>query len=176
MLMTRNQLRDLQVENNDLQVRIDDIDSAAVEIFALTQRVNQGEEAAADLRKQAELDNELFAAMLNPSSQTAEVVTIRGNASLGRFIWEPDQSRVWFIAQRLPQLQEGQTYQLWLISDGEFVSLGTFNSDESGAVKYRRFVAEGLSNYDTAVVTRETAGAEERKGDSVFIVGNLSGR
>jgi len=176
MFMTRNQLQDLQSENDELQVRIDDIDSAEVEIFALTQQVNEAKQAAAELRAQGELDNELMAAMLNPDSQTAGVVTTQGHSSLGRLIWEPDQSRVWFVAQRLPRLEEGFTYQLWLISGTDFVSAGTFNSDENGAVTYRRFVAEGLLSYDMALVTRETSGADQRKGPSIFYVSNLDGR
>jgi anti-sigma-K factor RskA len=176
MLMTRNQLQDLRRENNDLQVRIDDIDSAEVQIFAISERLSEAEQVAAELRKDSAIENELMAAMLSPSSQTADVLTIRGNSSLGRLIWEPDQSRVWFVAQRLPQLREGETYHLWLSSDGEYVSLGTFNSDESGAVTYRRFVSNGLSSYDSAVVTREISGAERRQGDAVFFVANLNAR
>jgi hypothetical protein len=177
MLMTRNQLQDLREENNDLQVRIDDIDSAEVEIFALTQRLANAEQLAAQMRRDASLDNELMAAIMNPNSQTAEVTTIRGNASLGRLIWEPDQSRVWFVAQRLPRLAENETYQLWMQSpSGEYVSAGNFNSDESGAVIFRRFIGEGITSYSAAVVTREVSGADQKQGPSVFFVADLNRR
>lgn len=176
MFVMRNELSELRQENNAMQVRIDDIDSAEVEIFALSQRLTQAEQASDQLRAEADLDKDLIAAMLNPISQTAEVMTTRGHSSLGRLIWEPDQSRVWFIAQRLPRLPENQTYQLWLVADGKYISAGTFNSDESGAVTFRRFIAEGLSDYESAVVTRETIGGEDRRqGPSVFVT-YLNGR
>lgn len=174
MFVMRGQVRDLQHENLALQNRIDDIDSAEVEIFALSERVNQAESTTSELQAAAQRDSELLGALLSPDSQIADVTTMRGNSSLGRLVWEADQSRVWFWAQRLRPLPEHQTYQLWLIADGQYVSLGTFNADATGKATYRRFVAEGLDRYDAAVVTIETRDGEpQRQGDPVFFVARL---
>jgi anti-sigma-K factor RskA len=169
MFVMRGQVRDLQNENFAMQNRIDDVDSAAVKVYALEGRVKDAEELAAEQRSQINLDSDLLGAMLSPDSKVADVTTIQGNNSIGSLVWEADQSRIWFYAQRLRQLPPGQTYQIWLISDGEYKSLGTFNADSSGKVTYRRTVAEGLDKYDAAVVTIETVGGpNEREGDSVF--------
>jgi anti-sigma-K factor RskA len=169
MFAMRGQVRDLQGENLVLRDRIDDIDSAPVEIFALSERVRDAEELAAEQRNEMAIDSELLGALLSTNSEVAPVTTIQGNSSLGSLVWEADQSRIWFYAQRLRVLPEGQAYQIWLISDGEYVSVGTFNADDSGKATYRRFVAEGLDQYDAAVVTIETiGGTPDREGPSVF--------
>lgn len=177
MFLMRSQVHDLRNDNAALESRVADIASQDVEIFLLTQRLNQAESTTTELQAAAERDNELLAALLSPNSQVAQVTTTRGNSSVGRFIWEDDQSRIWFVAQRLPKLPENQTYQIWLRSNGKYVSLGTFNADDSGSVMFRRFVSEGLDSYDAAVVTIETrGGSPQREGESVFYVANLNNR
>ncbi|MCA9823613.1 MAG: anti-sigma factor [Dehalococcoidia bacterium] len=168
MFAMRSQVRDLQGENLALRDRVDDIDSAEVQIFAIGQRLEEAEEIVAEQRSEMALDSELLGAMLSTNSQVANVVTMQGKSSIGSLVWEADQSRIWFYAQRLRPLPQGQTYELWLHGNGNYVSLGTFNADDSGKATYRRFVAEGLDRYDGAVVTIETVGAEQREGDSIF--------
>lgn len=176
MLAVRGDLKDLRQENVQLQLEIDDVSSQDVQIFALGQRLKDAEATAEDLRTASERDNELLAALLSPESDIADVTSLgSGNTSIGRLVWEADQSRIWFVAQRLPTLPAGQTYQIWLMSEGDYFSLGAFNSDETGSVVYPRFVPEGLGRYDSALVTIETVGGlPGRRGDGVFFVADLA--
>lgn len=176
MLVVRGDLNTLRQENARLVQEIDDVRSQDVQIFALSQRLAKAEATADELQAASERDGELLAALLSPKSDVADVSPLgAGNTSVGRLIWEADQSRIWFIAQRLPHLPEGQTYQIWLMSGGDYYSVGTFNSDETGAVVYVRAVPEGLDRYDSALVTIETLdGVPGRRGDGVFFVADLS--
>lgn len=84
-------------------------------------------------------------------------------------VWNPDQKRVWFIADNLPVRPANETYQLWVSEGGSYESLGTFQPDATGFARYSASVPEGMTGYDACVVTIEKAGgAPERSGPSVF--------
>jgi anti-sigma-K factor RskA len=176
MVSMRGQVNELRQANDQLDRQIRDVASQEVEIFALSVRLAEAERRAADLEALAETDRELLAAMLSPDSDVAEVVTLpQGRGSIGRLVWEEDQNRLWFVARKLPPLEEGQTYQLWVDTGEETISFGTFRPDESGTATHVRYVPNGISNYVTAIVTLETSGASmERSGDAIFWVRNFS--
>lgn len=177
MISMRGQVNDLQTQNASLQDQILDISSQEVEIFALSQRLTDAERRASQFEASADQDRELLAAMISPDSDFAEVITLRaaGN-SVGRLVWDQDQNRLWFVARKLPQLPSGQVYQFWVESGGDWISLGSFNSDETGTATYSRLVPEGLDSYDSAIVTIETVGASvDREGTGVFMVSRLPG-
>ena len=66
-------------------------------------------------------------------------------------------------------LSDGAAYQLWVDADGTFVSLGTFNSDESGFARFQALVPQGVDGYDNAVVTVEDGPAAQRSGPAVLV-------
>lgn len=176
MLGLRTQVTALRSQNADLQRQIDEALSQKVALAALTQKLADQEAAAAELRETLKSDSELFIALISPSSQVASVVSVdpeRG--SIGRLVWDEEQKRVWFVASQLRQLPPGETYQLWVNSAGRYYSLGTFSPDEAGFARYETRVPEGITSYDTAVVTIERAGGSPvRQGPTVFFVADLS--
>jgi len=176
MLGLRTQVNALRSQNTDLQRQIDEALSQKVALAALTQKLADQEAAAAELRETLKSDSELFIALISPSSQVASVVSVdpeRG--SIGRLVWDEEQKRVWFVASQLRQLPPGETYQLWVNSAGRYYSLGTFAPDEAGFARYETRVPEGITSYDTAVVTIERAGGSPvREGPTVFFVADLS--
>lgn len=175
MLSMRSQVQNLKDHSAELEREIRDVASQEVEIFALSMRLSEAEQRASEYEASAETDRELLAAMLSPESDIAEVVTSeRGQGSIGRLVWEEDQKRLWFVARKLPQLDEGQTYEIWVDSGGDYISLGTFRPDESGTATYVRRVPNGISSYSSAIVTIESVGGSfERSGDAIFFVTNL---
>lgn len=177
MVSMRGEVQDLQGRNGQLQKQIDDVASQEVEIFALSERLNEAEQKARDIEQSAEQDRELLSAMLNPDSDVAEVTTLQGAGnSIGRLVWEDDENHLWFVARNLPQLDNGQAYKLWVQSGGDYISLGTLSPDESGTATFQRYVPEGLGAYESAVVTRErSASPAERYGEAVFFVSRLPG-
>lgn len=170
MLSVRGQIHDLNQANAELETQINDALSQKVEVAALTQRLNQEERSSFDQSQAARGDRDLLLAMLSPKSDVADVYSPDDNTSaIGRLVWNDEQKRVWFVADNLPPRPENQTYQIWVSSGGKYTSLGTFTPDSNGFARYVTIVPQGMSSYDTAVVTIEAAGgAAQRSGPFVF--------
>lgn len=176
MVTMRSQFSDLRSQNGDLQTQIDAALSQKVEIAALTRQVEDQQAVADDLRAAVKTDSDLFLALISPRSKVAEVVSFdETNGSIGRFIWDDDQKRAWFVAGQLPRRPYYETYQLWVNAGGKYFSLGTFEPDDEGFARYETTLPEGLNGYDTAVVTIEQSGGSSvREGPAVFFVSDLS--
>lgn len=170
MVSVRNQVNGLKAENGNLQTEIDDALGQKVEIAALTERLAQEEMASFKLQQATRSDRELMLAMMSPESEAANLLATEGNdPAIGRLIWDEKQKKVWFVANRLPPRPRGETYHIWVNASGKYVSLGTFNTDESGFARFEKSLPDGIAQYDQAVVTIESIAAESRDGDAVFV-------
>ncbi|MEZ4482869.1 MAG: anti-sigma factor [Dehalococcoidia bacterium] len=171
LVSVRSQVKDVEQQNELLQAQIDDALSQKVEIAALTQKLDDQAKEAADIRSTSRLDRDLLLALLSPDSNVAEVFSVDENSfAIGRFIWDPEQRRAWFVASRLPKLSDGQAYQLWVNAAGHYISLGSFNADDSGFARFQALIPQGVDGYENAVVTVEAAsGVSERSGPAVFV-------
>lgn len=170
MVIIRDQVDELRDDNAVLQEQVNRALSQEVEIAALGQRLKDEEQVSNELLQAAEGDRQLVVALLSPDSVIADVTTQdKVEGALGRLVWDESDNRMWFVATRLPKLPAGETYQIWVNSEGKWVSLGTFNSDEQGFVRFDTWVPQGLVGYESAAVTIERAGgAPARSGESVF--------
>ncbi len=173
MISVRGDIHDLKDENASLASRLDEALAQKVQIAALSRQLDEQARRATDLLIAAQGDRELMLALLSPDSQIAEVYSVDDDlsgAAIGRFIWDAGQKKVWFVASRLRTLARGQTYQLWVNAAGRYQPLGTFNSDDLGFARYTTVLPQGLKDYDSVVITVESApGSEERAGPSVFV-------
>ncbi len=176
MVWVRGQLQDLRQQNADLQAQFDDTLSQKVELAALTRQLDDQKVAAVELEEQARGDQELQVALLSNNTKVADVISVDEHAnSIGRLVWDGDQKRVWFVASSLPKRPAGETYQIWANSGGKYYSLGTFEPDKDGFARHQTAVPEGITSYETAVVTIERAGGSPvREGPTVFFVWDLS--
>lgn len=151
------------------------LQSQEIEIAVLSEELETTSDTVEALQTQANQDKQLQLALLSPSSREAHVYAVETDAeSIGRFVWDPDQGRIWFFATKLPPLAAGETYELFArVTDGSYVSLGTFNADPEGFARFEAEVPDGLDVYDSAVVTIErqwTPGERERSGATVFVL------
>jgi len=171
MLSVRGQVSGLREENSALKSQMETVRTQEVELLALTYRLTQTERRADALQQAANGDRELLVAMISPQNDVAAVISREPNSpAIGTLVWDEEQKKVWFVATRLRVLSANETYQIWVNSEGNFYSLGTFNADASGFARYQTIVPQGLRTYDYAVVTIERAGGSERRsGDSVFV-------
>lgn len=176
MVWVRGELNELRHQNTGLQTQIDDALSQKVALAAITQKLDDQERAAAKLEEQARGDQDLLVAMLSPETRIAEVVATDDSAgTIGRLVWDNAQKRVWFVASDLPRRPDNETYELWVSNGGKYYSIGAFRPDETGFARYQAIVPEGISNYETAVVTIEQQyGSPNREGPTVFFVTDLS--
>jgi len=170
MVSVRGQVHDLQRQNTDLQTQIASTLSEKVQIATITKRLTDAEKASYEQGQGAQADHELLVAMLSPQSIVADVYTTSDQQNaIGRLIWSPADKKVFFVAANLDPAPANETYQLWVSENGKYSSLGTFTPDSTGFARYSATVPEGMSEYQTAVVTVETAGgAQQRSGPSIF--------
>ncbi|MFN0145061.1 MAG: anti-sigma factor [Dehalococcoidia bacterium] len=171
MVSVRGQVGDLRRENAELQTKIDDALGQKVQIVALTQGLKDEQQLSAELLAATVEDRELTLALLSPETNSAFVFPVNERTSaVGRLVWDEGQKKVWFVASGLERLPEGETYQVWVDAGGRYIPLGTFNADETGFARYAARVPQGLTTYDSAVVTIERSpGSSERSGPSVFV-------
>lgn len=170
----RGEVRELRADNAALRTQIDAALSQEVEIAALTRKLDDQEQAAERLEAAAAGDQDLIVALLAPGTKVAEVYSSEGaGEGIGRFIWDEEQKRVWFVAKELPRRPPGETYEIWVSVEGEYYTLGTFEPDEQGFARHEAAVPEGITNYESAVVTIERDGSPDRGGPTVFFVADL---
>jgi anti-sigma-K factor RskA len=176
MVWMRSEVGELKANNSGLQVQIDEALSQEVEIAALTRQVQDQEKFVSRLEDSATGDQDLIVALLSNNTKIAEVISAQANPrGIGRLVWDEDQKRVWFVASDLPQLSPYETYQLWVHSGGKYYGLGTFQADEDGFARHQTVVPEGITSYESAIITIERAGGSPvREGRTVFFVADLS--
>lgn len=176
MVWVRGELAELRDDNSDLRVQIDEALSQEVEIAALTRKLDDQERAAARLEDSATGDQDLIVALLSTNTRIAEVISSDATASaIGRFIWDGEQKRVWFVASDLAQRPPGEIYKIWVHAGGKFYPLGILQPDAKGFARFQSVVPEGITTYESALVTIERAGSSDlREGPTVFFVADLS--
>ncbi len=171
----RGEVNDLRDDNSALRSQIDDALSQEVEIAALTRKLDDQERAAARLEDSATADKDLIVALMAPTTKIAEVSSAEGSGTgIGRFIWDEEQKKAWFVAGDLPRRPPGETYEIWVSSGGRYYTLGAFEPDENGFARHQATVPEGITSYESMVVTIERDGSPDREGPSVFWVTDLS--
>lgn len=173
MFMLRSDVSDLRDDRAALQSQVDEALRQEVEIAALQLRLDEGERKFFALQVAASGDRELLLAVLAPGTEVAEVYSVdRGvpNNSFGRLIWNESERKLFFIASGLETRPIEETYQIWVIRDGRYHSIGIFNPREDGFVRFQTTLEDGIQSYQSAIVTIERAGGElGRSGPSVFV-------
>jgi anti-sigma-K factor RskA len=85
------------------------------------------------LRQQFRVQQAAVALISSPSTQALPLGGLGPAAdSSGRAYVDPDSRNVVLIVQRLSPLEQGKTYQAWVISDGQAVPAGLFAVTRSG--------------------------------------------
>ncbi|GAB4322237.1 MAG: hypothetical protein Kow0010_02920 [Dehalococcoidia bacterium] len=178
MVMLRNQVNDLKAANTNLQIQVRDALSQEVQIAALQRRLTEAEIRSFALEAAARGDRELLIVALSPETEVVDVITTPRDGftrAVGRMVWDPAEQRLFFVANNLAPRPAGETYQIWVNRDGRYYSLGIFNPDDTGFVRYEARLPQGLDAYESAIVTIERAGGvSDRSGPSVFVT-DLSG-
>lgn len=87
-----------------------------------------------------------------PVSTLAVSGTSDAPGVIGRVLYVPEEDTAVVSLSRLPQLEEGDAYQLWVIRDGQPTSAGLF--EQTGPAEART-VATGLAGADALAVTAQ---------------------
>lgn len=98
---------------------------------------------------------------------------VSGAEAQGHFWLSPQAQAACLVAQRLPQLPTGQTYQVWLLHGDEAINGGTFDArNGNGWVLVQ--ASEPLASYQSIFVTIEPDGGSAAPGGPRVLGGNLT--
>lgn len=173
MITLRAQVNDLKAANVNLQTQVNDALGQEVQIASLQRRLNEAELRSFALEAAARGDREMLMVALSPDTVVTDVFATQLDGvsrAVGRLVWEPVEQKLYFVASNLQRRPDSETYQIWVDRAGRYYSLGVFNADDTGFVRYEARVPLGLEAYESAIVTIERAGGViQRSGPSVFV-------
>jgi anti-sigma-K factor RskA len=98
-------------------------------------------------------------------------LTSGSTAPSGRMFWDRARGSWTFLAQNLPPLQPGRTYQLWIVTNKAKISAGTFEPRNGEAtVSAQLVLTEPLA---AVAVTEEPAGGTLQPTGATVIAATL---
>ncbi|HSL31583.1 MAG TPA: anti-sigma factor [Anaerolineales bacterium] len=111
-----------------------------------------------------------------PQTDPSNVITValRGTEVQpqvqGQLIVNPDSQSAVLVITGLPRLEEGQTYQVWLINGGAPVSAGLLAADENGQAVFLVTSQEPIGSFRQLGISIEPQGGSlEPTGDIVVL-------
>lgn len=133
------------------------------------QRVSDLQTESTELQTQLDNLQDVFYFTASPGVTT---VALEGDLPRPRamLMAYPDNDLALLIAVNLEQLEEGETYRLWLVDgEGNGYEVTTFNADEHGYVTVWFRAPEVVSHYDWVRITREPVASAEQMGDGALL-------
>jgi hypothetical protein len=111
------------------------------------------------------------------TAQQTRVVALAGAgpapAAAGRAYLDPESRRLVLMVYELPPLPAGQSYQLWVISEGEPISAGVFEITPAGTTRYETTaLSPELSGPLTIAVTIEPQGGLPKPSGPIVLAGS----
>ena len=122
----------------------------------------------AELTRQLEMEQTALAMIASPGAQT---LPVSGGDVTGSLVVNSEKNSAILILSNLPALEEGKTYQIWLIQpDNGRLSAGLFDVTRAGGITIASLnSSDSLQTYVGIGVTVEPAGGSDQPtGPKVF--------
>lgn len=162
-IVMQRRVSDVEGRNTTLRV---DATAQAGELAAVRNELEQMNAFNAQMASTMTTQDAIIDVVTQPDARrTAMVGTAAAPKASGRYLWSPGQEMGALIASGLPPLGPGQTYEMWVVYPGGWVSGGSFSVDASGTgrlVVRPREQGEAGEAPSWFCVTLETAGSTER--------------
>ena len=161
-------LRDASSQAAATERRAEEIQREASQQIASMNRSAQ--QANAEVLAAARRAEQMFAVLAAPDIQR---LTMRGVGAArdasGQAVWSPSRGVV-ITATRLPRLASNGTYQVWLVTRQDSLSLGTVSTDAQGQINaYFDFPAGFSGNPWGFMISREPVGGSPRPSRAIVI-------
>ena len=143
--------------------RISDLQERVAAVNAERNRVD------ARVREQAQT----LAGLTGPSTRVIELAAVGGQDPSARMFWNSETNRWTFFAYDLPATPPGRTYQLWLVTDEQPISAGTFNPGPDGTATVEADYALSPEELRAVAVSQEPAGGVPAPTGPIVIAGNF---
>lgn len=99
-------------------------------------------------------------AQINAASDVQRATADVAGGGTATLVWSGELGKSALVANDLPQLPDGKTYELWYIRDGQAIPAGTMESQGNGSTW--RVLTGDMSAGDTVGVTVEPAGGSKK--------------
>jgi hypothetical protein len=124
--------------------------------------LNREREQAVNLAGRADLQRVSLSGTTNTEQQFATL------------LWDAEAETITLTTTELPDLPANQTYQLWLIEEGQPVDAGIFQADEWGVVTYTAHLNQPIGNYQAVAISREPASGSTAPTTDPIAVGEFA--
>ena len=91
---------------------------------------------------------------------------------LGRMVWNRTSDDWIMVTYNLPQPAPGKTYQVWLVTDNEKISAGTFRPDANGKTVMHAHYALDRNALRAVAITEEPEGGMPAPTGPMVVVGS----
>lgn len=139
----------LQVQVEDLRDRNasigDDATATSRELADVKDELVRSSQEATGLRNSLTIQDALLQIVTQPDVANVELTgTSIAPEANARYVWSASEQLGALTARDLPELEEGTTYQLWLVYENGEVSAGAFMPDRDGR---GRLVVQGIEGW-----------------------------
>jgi anti-sigma-K factor RskA len=129
--------------------------------------------------------NTALARRLAENQSALSIVSASGGQSLGladaasgelssvRLFFVPQTGESVLLADGLNPLPQDRTYQVWLLQDGQPVSVGVFGVDETGRGDLLFTAPQSMTAFDIIAITEEPAGGSPQPTSNPLLVGTI---
>ena len=145
-----------------------------INTITLQNRLTLQEENMNDLVATLEKEEEMMDYVTNPEVSVVNLAgTMSDLGSSGRLFWDTDTSTAMLLVSNIPELVPGQTYQFWVLEDGDPHSMGTFTVNQNGEHMMEiNGMPEEKGRIEFAVTLEPEGGMPEPTG-ATYLVGSL---
>lgn len=91
----------------------------------------------------------------------------------GRMLWNQVSNDWVLVTHGLRQPRNGRTYQIWIVTDQAWVSIGTFQPDENGSAMIHTKQAVDRGVFRSVTVTEEPEGGAASPTGSMVVSGSI---
>jgi|GEM_PF-711416 len=145
-----------------------------ISTLTLQERLSLQEENMGVLLTTLEKDEEMIDYVKNPAVSVISLAgTMSESGSSGRLLWDTKTNDAILLVSNVPELVPGQTYQFWVVEDGEPHSMGTFMVNQNGEHMMKiNCMPEEKGEIEFAVTLEPEGGMPEPTG-ATYLIGSL---
>jgi hypothetical protein len=143
-IATAAQLMRVSADRDALRDQVAAADTVAPRMDSLTFALNQ--------------KDSMIAAMAGNDVKVVPLMTQPATEPMGRMVWNRTSDDWIMVTYNLKQPQPGKTYQVWLITDKEKISAGTFRPDSGGRTVMHAHYALAPDALRAVAITEEPDG------------------
>ena len=125
--------------------------------------INQLSTSQADIQTLQNINTQIIELIANPQLQqiALQATQEQDETVLANLLWDSESNSVTLVTDQLPTLDSTQTYQIWLIAEGDPISGGLFRTDTQNQALLSIELDTQLTQYSAIAISVEPASGSE---------------